>query len=643
MKTQYVYMLLFLVLALLFSACVSTSSEPEIVATRLAQAPPPTNPPAPLTPPTRFDLAEGAELYQSSCAPCHGETGLGDGATASAFTCPMPAFALAAPDADVQAWFEIAFNGKGNDPSCLMPPWSGRLNAAQIWNTVAYSASLRHDPSLQEQGAALLTAKQSGADTSYLAATAWQIENTDAEILAALAANTLAGFDLSDLTAGDQQAALVYIRSLAYGDAPAPGEEVAQQPAPIATEEAEQAAPTTPEEPAPIATEEAEQAAPANAQTFTITGTVTNGTVGASLPDDLRLSVRVASLDAAGQPFDLYNAETTTDANGGYTFVGVPRDERSIAVVQAQYAGIRQVSEQIFPAAVQGDTLQLPFTIYETTTDPSAIALVYVENLVDAVSAENSSLVFQTVEFSNTGDRIYIGQEGRTLAVSMPNGALNVEMEAVASSATRFVAEQNGDQVIFYDTAPVYPGVITRLASRYNLPYSGSMQVTQAFPYAVQEWRVYVSKTRGLELQSDQLTYVEDGVLSDITYAGYGTSASLPANTALNYTVRDGATARSDAATPSEEGGSFVQENTTLILGIGVLLILAGGMFLMYDLQRKRLSTQSTSSSLPNNQNALIAALATLDDAYEAGEIEESRYLAQRDELKAKLREVIKK
>ena len=80
-----------------------------------------------------------------------------------------------------------------------------------------------------------------------------------------------------------------------------------------------------------------------------------------------------------------------------------------------------------------------------------------------------------------------------------------------------------------------------------------------------------------------------------------------------------------------------------------MLLLLAGGMFLVYDLQKARLQAQTAprqqevSSSIPDNQDDIVAAIAELDAAYEAGEIDDDRYEVQREALKAALRHYLKK
>jgi len=633
--------LIFVVLAtsLVLSGCIQTSSEPEIVRTRVVRATPVSN--VPSTPPQAFDFQTGAELYAENCAPCHGAEGLGDGEAAAGFDCEMPQFANYSSDVDLQEWFLTAQNGKRSSETCIMPPWNQRMNTDQIWHTVAYAASLRYDQGLSERGETVLASYQEG-EANYLNNTAWQVERTDSELLAALQTNELEGFDIPQaLSEEEQRAALVYLRSQAFTGEPevAQAQEETPEP-PVATEEA---IPETEDtrgldsllEPPPVS------------ETYTLTGQLINGTEGASIPQEQTLRLRVVGLGEDGSPQDIHTTNTTTAPDGSFVFENVPYSEQTIAAIQTEYAGVRQTSPQIFPEMVDNGEAAVEFTIYETTAEEPDITLRYVESLIDAVTAENASLIFQNFEFSNNSDRIYVGgEDGRTLAIPAPSNAVNVQIEAIANAENRFQREQQGQQVIYYDTAPVYPGGLTRIGMRYDVPYNGSMTISMSYPYPVEELGVYVSNTRGLELESDQLTPIEPGQVNNITYNGFGLRESpLPSDTTLSYRVYDGERAASAAAaaqqpqsTNADSDESFLEENTTLILGLGILLLLAGGMFLAYDLMKQRIASNSTSGASLDSREALLEAITELESDFEAGRIDEATYNSQRQALKEALK-----
>jgi len=108
------------------------------------QEPPPATPTlsAPAEPPS---ARRGLAIYQENCAPCHGQTGMGNGPAAAGlqFTPTQFADPATARQASLAAWFDVTRNGR---MARMMPPWSNRLSDAEIWDAVAYAWTLHLDP-----------------------------------------------------------------------------------------------------------------------------------------------------------------------------------------------------------------------------------------------------------------------------------------------------------------------------------------------------------------------------------------------------------------------------------------------------------------------------------------------------------------
>jgi mono/diheme cytochrome c family protein len=561
----------FVLAGILLAGCgLQTSSEPEIVTTRMAQAATVT---LTIEPPATFDLQEGANLFVTSCAPCHGETGMGDGPTASAFTCPVPALAQRGDDAVLEEWFTIVRGGKRESEGCIMPPWSNRLTNDEMWNVAAYAFALRD------------------------------------------------------------------------GDVPQPQPATTEEPIEVAqgqpTESATEASPAVTEEPVDSST----PAPTTITETFTLQGTITNGTAGASIPQNLSLTLRVAALNADGQPEEIFNAQTTSDASGNYSFTGVPLNLQSIASVQAEYGGITQFSPSLLVADVQGDSYDLPITVYETTADSAGVQLQTSEVFIDAVTSEEASLIYQSFVFVNNSDRVYVGQNNQTLRIDLPNNIVNATVETFTGSSERFQLVEEGNATYFYDSAPVFPGPNEGILATYNKSYEGRMTLEHTFAYEVGTVRVFIAQWRGLRLESDQLQPTDGRSLDDgSNYLGFQMTAPLPAGSLLSYEISDGPTPTSSTTT-STENESFLQENRSFILGIGVLLVIAGGMYMLYDLQKTRLTVkqQGSASTKPapksrGSREELIAQIAALDEEYEAGNLDQAEYENQREALKETLR-----
>lgn len=591
------HLFLLIGVALLLVGCIQTSAEPEIVSTRILSPAPTTVELDASNVPTSFDLNAGQTTFEAQCVTCHGETGAGDGPTAAAIECEMPIFALREESVTLADWFLSIANGTRipPDPTCPMPFWKNTLTEAEMWNVTAY-------------------VYQFGPNGDTIVAANPAPQSTE---------------EITD-------------------EAPAPTQAVTPEetPAPTQAPSGETPAPTQAE---PAATEEvADTPTTTPASTFTLIGTVSNGTTGEPLSGNIPLSVFIVGLDESGNPLDLYEAETTLDENLTYTFADVPL-VRGILSVQITYAGINQYSDfLLLPNDIASTTHSMDIVVYETTTNDSTIVIRSSESLVDAVTSEGSSLVYQTLEFVNTGDRAYIGEDGLTIKVPFPSNAANPAITSLGSDSTRFVLEGN----TFRDTFPMFPGdaYAMTIEISYNIRYSGSMTVQQAFPYAVENLGVFTYQARALEITSEQLSPGGTVTVNGNVYTGKQTTAPLSAGSIITYTIRDtsntpSSTASNPTTTDTSEddtSSSLLQDNANLILGIGVLLIVAGGMYLIYDLQKTRILAQTsqakTTHGTHQSKDDLLNEIAELDDAFERGELKEEYYEQQRAALKEKLR-----
>lgn len=135
MKTAVFAMLLSI---LLLTACGSgsASSDPDQIGT-LAPVPAEyeglTNPLGPEA------AVEGADVFQSNCAPCHGAEGHGDGPAAGSLEPQPKNLAVLQEAAGDDYLFWRIHAGK---PGTSMVAWKGILTDEQIWQTVSFIRSL---------------------------------------------------------------------------------------------------------------------------------------------------------------------------------------------------------------------------------------------------------------------------------------------------------------------------------------------------------------------------------------------------------------------------------------------------------------------------------------------------------------------
>ena len=82
---------------------------------------------------------QGAEIYQSYCASCHGETGLGDGvAGGSLVPPPQNLVELQSKVEDDYLFWRISAGKRGT----AMVAWNGILTDEQIWQVVSFIRTL---------------------------------------------------------------------------------------------------------------------------------------------------------------------------------------------------------------------------------------------------------------------------------------------------------------------------------------------------------------------------------------------------------------------------------------------------------------------------------------------------------------------
>ncbi len=97
----------------------------------------------------RADTEQGKRLYRENCAPCHGESGKGDGVGSQSLPVrPADHTNGAAMKSRTDAFLRdvIAKGGSAMRLSSFMPAWKGILKDSEIQDLVAYIRSLALPP-----------------------------------------------------------------------------------------------------------------------------------------------------------------------------------------------------------------------------------------------------------------------------------------------------------------------------------------------------------------------------------------------------------------------------------------------------------------------------------------------------------------
>jgi mono/diheme cytochrome c family protein len=629
MKSRFSLILILLGLTLTacnFSLAEDITPPPDYV--------PPTPAPTlgPLFPAQTPDLSNGATIYAEKCAACHGETGMGDGEQGKQL--PVSVAALGLPEVARQAspakWFTVVTQGNLDN---FMPPFTS-LSEQERWDVVAYALSLSSDKQIIDQGKALYQANClacHGPDGSAIP----EFDLSDQSVMAEYSAANLFDFTSTGaepkmpaykdkLSEDDLWALTAYMRTFTFS----------------ATETVTPTAASTPT-PEPGSTSEATP--PADTTTTPVgmgfvSGKVTNGS-GGDVPSGLTVDLRIFEHDQSGNftPVDTQGGQV--QPNGSYRFDNVELNAQRVYLTTVEYLGIQYQSEMGFVTGGE-NKLDLPVTIYDTSSDPSPLTVDRWHIFLN-FTEPGSVQVIELVVITNPSMKAIIPDPSGTPALTfhLPEGAVGLQFED-SQTPGRYVQSADGT---FGDTSPVLPGVGQHeVVFAYNLPYDKKMDFTQQTDLPVDA--AVVMAPQGIKVQSDLLSSGGTRDFQGMTYSLYN-SQPLPASGEFSMTVSG------QPAGLSSSDSTQTQPNTrrNLLIGVGtlgVVLILVGGWLYW----RERSQAEETDDELDfveeeaeaDEADTLMDAIIALDDLHRAGKIPDEAYHQRRLELKEQLKKVMK-
>ena len=583
-----------------------------------AQTPSPTFAVEQVTPPNGLPSAPfGRESFAQNCAPCHGDTGLGDGPTAASM--PYSPTAFADPNA---VWAlspaELFHTAKFGRIERLMPPWQNQLSDDEIWQTVMYAWSLHTNADAVASGQTLYaescaschgdTGAGDGPEapvdlTNFADPTSTMVKSQE---------DWLAGWQEAHPELGqewslDQQSqVLEYIRTFSYIPAWESGY---------------------------------------RAGDGVIRGVVTQGSVGEPLPEGL-----VATLDAYAH-FTLAESFTATvDAAGNFVFNDLSVEENMSYLVSVDVGEVSYSSPLVMLTAdaPEADTA---VTIYATSDQASDIRISRTDWIID--DQPGALLVVQLYFFGSGGDRTFVGApvEGVdvpvTVGIHVPSGAEQVTFES-GEIGERF--QQVGD--LYYDTTPLVPGQGTKqIVVRYLLPYDDtSISYAQQFLYPNAQTNLLVA-----ELPQLQATITPPGGpawQTEEVQEFQGRNYLIfrgPEMGAGEVTIELSGLLATNAFDPREEATTTGGANSDVTfaswmawsIGSFGILMMAGVVLWSWNNGRMQLSTRPP--DLRKEVDTLARRIAQLDDRYALGEVPPQNYQQQRSQLKARMLELARR
>lgn len=555
--------------------------------------------PVPLAPPSAL---AGAPLYAQNCAPCHGDTGAGDGPTASSLPTPPTQFADAATMWTLapSELFSVTHNGR---IEALMPPWGNQMSDLQIWNSVAYAWSLHTSAQEITRGETLYAAScaachgSSGSGDGPDATTlvpdftdqTWAIAQSQADMRGGwLAAHADVG---AEMQPDDQRAVLEYIRGFSMAS-PWVQTEISG--------------------------------------TGSIRGTVVQGTA-----DGGDVAGLTATLDAWLAHERVATLTTTVDANGAFAFSNLSTDPSLQYITSVANQGVSYASDLLALSPIT-PTIEGEITVYETTDDPGVLRVDRMNWIVETLP--NTLTVGQIYAVGNTSDRTYVGARSTpeelapTFSMAIPAGATDLAFENGILGG-RFV--QQGDVV--FDTLPVAPGTGTRqIILRYNIPYTGTSAIfAQPLVYEIGALNLFVGVQTGLLVDAAPL--VSQGVQEISEGANYHLFSGSDLQPQTIDLKLEGLPLESDVASGTETNVTGELPASSPLLPGWTVGVVAGAVALAllaalaWSLVR---GESGDEESRAGERASLIDQIALLDDLHAQGALAEDKWQTERSRLK---------
>lgn len=637
-RLKLISLLIFVALAL--TGCISFAED---IAPPPGYQPPPTQPPTtptaalPVFPVLPPDPARGAALYTENCAPCHGNTGLGDGPDAAKLPNPVPAIGSVelARQSNPADWYLMVANGNLDR---YMPPFHS-LSVPQRWDVIAYVYSLSATDAQLAQGALLFAEncaachgesglgdgpKSSELSTSPLDFTnqAFMGERSAHDFYAKISDGTgeMPAFGV-ELGEDERWILADYLRFLTFIQPE--GETLPQQEQATAAP----AGDSTPEAELPPTVESAETA-PAGAGVVQVL--VAHG-AGGEIP--------------AGAEVILYGYENMQEAykqsaelpeDGFIFFEDMPMNDGWVYLATVEYDGVVYGSNLAQVTADSTEVL-LDVTIFDVSNDSSLLAIDRMHIFFEFIT-EDTIQVIQLLLLSNpSGQTISSADPEQPLMIfELPEGATNLNVQE--SMRLRYSAVDNGLGIgTVRPSAEPY-----EITFAFDMPYKkAKLDLTLPIPLDTGAALV-IAPQEGVKVRGDQLTDTGARDLQGVAYSTYA-AENLSAGETLSMTV----SGIPDASAEWLAAGG-ADSNTNLVIGLaafGLTFVIVG----LYLWQRNRNETdddwydddaERIEDSLVESADELMDAIIALDDLYQSGELGEDAYRRRRSELKARLKDV---
>ncbi len=362
-------------------------------------------------------------------------------------------------------------------------------------------------------------------------------------------------------------------------------------------------------------------ALPAHAQegNGVINGRVQNGTVGGGPVGSLTVTLRhFAGMQLAEE------RQTQTGPDGSFRFDGLPTSPQDAYLVVVRYAGVDYVSGMVQLHQQPEQTVDL--TVYETTTDPSAVRIASRSLVIAGASPELRAVdIMDILIVENSGDRTYLGdRSGVVLRIPLPRGAQEIRPQPGFD-----YGQPRLEDGVLLTTGPLPPGSQTVVLS-YTVPYEGTratLSIGTAMPTGT--LRVLV-RDGTYRLSSRSLIDTGTVEVSGVTYRVLAVDAPVVGDM---HVVQVSGLPRTGLLFDLPTG-------PIIALAVGLAGLIAAAVLTVIVLRRRRVGTETSRAAI-DERLQLAAELNRLDEARAAGELDETAYQEQRSAVLTRLRQLV--
>jgi mono/diheme cytochrome c family protein len=578
----------------------------------------------PLYPLVAPDPKKGEGIYADKCAPCHGESGQGDGP--QAFQLPNPTTAIGsaavARSSTPAEWYKVVSQGNLDR---FMPPFPS-LSDRQRWDVISYVYSLSISPETLAQGQDVYLENCSachgengrGDGPQSVSLSRSLPDFTDQSFMSKKSSSEFFQVVSSGLppempaystilSESERWSVASYLRFLSFSP---------QGPL---------ASPPTSSTPAAVSEDVTDESEAASGYGL-ITGQVVNGSGGDLLTD---IPVTLHGFDG----MQVVVTDTVeTDAFGFFVFENIELPANRIYLATAELGNATYASQFL---TVQEDTqtLELNITVYETTTELTHLFTDRMHIFLD-FSSPGVVQVIELYIMSNLGRKTIVGTEagGPVAEFPLPEGAMNLQFQD-GVLGERYVEVPGG----FADTRTLPPtqGEYQVLFG-YELPYDRKLDFRLPLNTAVDQV-VILQPESGVKIRSDQLKDSGPRDVQGVAHQMFvGGPFDMGSELVLNISGR-----------PSSGPILAASSNQNLVYGLGAFgfVMIAAGVWLYRRNQTPELDEiieeEAEEESLDDlDREHLIEAIIALDDLYQEGELPEKAYRKRRADLKMRLKEV---